>query len=85
MLTFNVVLGAYYSETSCEFFFSFFFFQCDRPTQYQETHSTVNEEEKGDGLAAKSEEKRMFSQARDGHIYIFLPRTRSPKTTAKLI
>ena len=24
-------------------FFRFFFFQSDRPTQYQETHSTVNE------------------------------------------
>ena len=31
MLTFNVVLGAYYSETSCDFFFSFFFFSM-RPT-----------------------------------------------------
>ena len=27
-----------------------FFFQSDRPTQYQETHSTVNEEKNGDGL-----------------------------------
>ena len=34
------------------FFFRFsFFFQSDRPTQYQGTHSTVNEEKKkGDGL-----------------------------------
>ena len=39
---------AYYSETSCDFFLGFFF-QSDRPTQYQETHSTVNEEKKGDG------------------------------------
>ena len=28
-------------------FFLGFFFQSDRPTQYQETHSTVNEEKKG--------------------------------------
>ena len=57
MLTFNIVLGylAYYSETSCDFFFKFlFFFQSDRPTQYQETHSTVNEEKKGDGLTIKN-------------------------------
>ena len=27
-----------------------FFFQSDRPTRYQETHSTVNERKKGDGL-----------------------------------
>ena len=27
----------------------FFFFQSDRPTQYQETHPTLNEK-KGDGL-----------------------------------
>ena len=27
-----------------------FFFQSDRPTQCQETHSTLNEKKKGDGL-----------------------------------
>ena len=57
MLTFNVVLGylvrAYYSETSCDFFFGFIFCQFDRPTQYQEMHFTVNEEKKGDGLSLK--------------------------------
>ena len=39
---------ASYSETSRDFFFFFFsfFFQSDRPTQYQETHSTLNEEKK---------------------------------------
>ena len=33
-----------------------FFFQSDRPTQHQETHSTVNEEKKkgGDGLRRPS-------------------------------
>ena len=31
-------------------FFLGFFFQSDRPTQYQETHWTVNKEKKGDGL-----------------------------------
>ena len=31
------------------FFFRFFFFESDRPTQYQETHWTVNEEKKGAG------------------------------------
>ena len=72
MLTFNVVLG-YQGLLFRDFlwFFFSFFFQSDRPTQLQETHSTVNEEEKGDGLAAKSEEKWMFSQARDWHIYIY--------------
>ena len=31
------------SETAYDVFFKvFFFFQSDRPTQYQETHSTVN-------------------------------------------
>ena len=87
MLTFNVVLE-YQGLLFRDFFWFFFsfFFQSYRPTQYQETHSTVNEEEKGDGLAAKSEEKRMFSQARDGHIYIFFYQEREvPKTTAKLI
>ena len=39
---------ASYSETSCDFFF-----QSDRPTQYQETHSMVNEEKNGDGLSGK--------------------------------
>ena len=39
-----------YSETSCDFFFSFFF-QSDRPTQYQEVevHSTPNEKKNEDG------------------------------------
>ena len=41
---------ASYSETFLVmFFWVFFFFQSDRPTQYQETHSTLNEK-KGDGL-----------------------------------
>ena len=31
-------------------FFKIFFFPSDRPTQYQETHSTLNERKKGDGL-----------------------------------
>ena len=40
MLTFTVVLGtrASSSVTSCDFFF-----QSERPTQYQETHSTLKE------------------------------------------
>ena len=32
------------------FFLGFFFFQSDRPTQYQERHSTLNEKKGGDGL-----------------------------------
>ena len=41
-------------ETTCDFFFRFFFFfQSDRSTQYQETHSTLNEKKKGDGLSGK--------------------------------
>ena len=43
MLTFNVVLG-YQGLLFREYWG--FFFQSDRPTQYQETHSTVNEEKK---------------------------------------
>ena len=53
MLTFNVVLGyqgPLFQDLLWFFFFKFFFFQSDRPTQYQETHSTVNEEKQGDGL-----------------------------------
>ena len=82
LLTSSWSSRAYYSETSSDFFLVFFF-QSDRPTQYQETHSTVNEEEKGDGLAAKSEEKRMFSQARDGHIYIFFTKNEKSKDYCK--
>ena len=56
MLTFNVVLGyqsLFYSETSSDFVFSFFF-QSDRPTQYQKTYSTLNEKKsEGDGLRWK--------------------------------
>ena len=46
MLTFNVVL-AYQGLLFWDFlwfFFSFFFFQSDRPTQYQET---LNEKKRG--------------------------------------
>ena len=53
-LTFNVVLG--YQDLLFRdvlLFFLVFFFQSDRPTQYQETHSTVNEEKKGDGLSKR--------------------------------
>ena len=50
LLTSSWSTRAYYSDTSCDFFLGFFF-QSDRPTQYQETHSTVNEEKKGDGLS----------------------------------
>ena len=48
MLTFNVSWGtrAFYSKTSCDFF-SFFFSQSNRPTQYQETHLTLNEKKGG--------------------------------------
>ena len=59
MLTFSVVLGyqGLLFRDFLWFFLKFFLllllffvcFQSDRPTQYQETHSTVNEEKKGDG------------------------------------
>ena len=39
---------ASYSEIACDIFFSFIF-QSNRPTQYQETRSMLNEK-KGDGL-----------------------------------
>ena len=48
MLSFKVVLwyqGLLYSQTNCDFLFRFF--QTDRPTQYQETHSTLNEKKDG--------------------------------------
>ena len=48
----NVVLG-YQGLLFQDFLglcLSFFFFPSDRPTQYQETHSTLNERKKGDGL-----------------------------------
>ena len=48
MVTFNVVLGNL--GLLFQDFFTFFFFNpTDRPTQYQETHSTLKEK-KGDGL-----------------------------------
>ena len=47
LLTSSWGTRAWYSETSCDFFFRFFFFN---PTQCQETHSTVNEKKNGDGL-----------------------------------
>ena len=55
MLTFNVILGyharASYSDTSYDFFFLVFFFsKSDRSTQYQERHSTLNDEKKGMAL-----------------------------------
>ena len=46
MLSFKVVLGyqgLLYSQTTCYFVLFVFFFQSDRPTQYPETHSTLNE------------------------------------------
>ena len=52
MLTFNVVLGyqGLLFRDFLWFFWVFFFFQSDWLTQYQETHSTVNEEKKGMAL-----------------------------------
>ena len=49
MLTFNVILGYQGLLFQDFFFFLFFrfFFQSDRPTQYQETHSTLNEKKRG--------------------------------------
>ena len=54
MLFFNVILG-YQGLLFRDFlwFFLGFFFQSDRPTQYQEMHSTLNEKKKGDALIAK--------------------------------
>ena len=45
MLTFNIVLGLLGPPIPrvLVILFSRFFFQSDRPTQYQETHSTLNE------------------------------------------
>ena len=34
------------SKTTCDFFFRFSFFQSDRPAQYQETHSKLNEKKR---------------------------------------
>ena len=54
MLTFNVILGhqGVLFRDFCDFFFIRFFFQSQRPTQYQETHSTLNEKKIGDGLSS---------------------------------
>ena len=41
---------ASYCDTSCDFVFRLCFFQSDRPIQYQETHSTLNEKNKGGWL-----------------------------------
>ena len=52
---------ASYSDTSCDILFLvfFFFFQSEQPTQYQETHSTLNEKKKwgwwGDGLTPNNQ------------------------------
>ena len=53
MLTFNVILGhqGVLFRDFCDFFLGIFF-QSHRPTQYQETHSTLNEKKKGDGLSS---------------------------------
>ena len=53
MFTFNVILG-YQGLLFRDFLWSFFFlgvffFQSDRPTQYKETHSTLNEKKGGGG------------------------------------
>ena len=59
MLTFNVVLG-YQGILFQDFLWIFFFgvFFLIRPTQYQETHSTLNEKKKKDGLMKKEKEKK---------------------------
>ena len=55
MLTFNVILryqGLLFRDSLGLFFFWFFFFSIrptDRPTQYQETHLTLNEKKKREG------------------------------------
>ena len=48
-----IMLGYQGSDSENAYdFLNFFFFQSDRPTRYQETHSTVNKKKKkkGDGL-----------------------------------
>ena len=52
MLTFNVILGVPEPPIPRLLmnFFLGFFFPSDRPTQHQETHSTLNEKKGGDGL-----------------------------------
>ena len=58
MLTFNVIpgyQGLLFGDFLWFFFLGFFFFfQSDRPTQHLETHSTLNEKKKGDGLTHKN-------------------------------
>ena len=44
------VLGPPIPRFLVSFFKGFFFFQSDQPTQYQETHSTLNKKKKGGGL-----------------------------------
>ena len=49
MVTFNVVLGNQ-GLLFRDFLRFSFFFQSDRPTQYQETHSMLKQKKKGMGL-----------------------------------
>ena len=53
MLTFNVILGhqGLLFRDFLWFFLFVFFFQSHRPTQYQETHLTLNEKNKKGGMA----------------------------------
>ena len=57
ILTFNVILGyqgLLFRDSLWFFFFTIFFSNpTDRPTQHQETHSTLNEKKKRDGLSLR--------------------------------
>ena len=50
MLTFNVILGYQGLLLRDDLFFCCFSFQSDRPTQYQETHSTLTKKKGGMAL-----------------------------------
>ena len=66
MFTFNVILGyqGLLFRDSCDLFFflGVFFFQFDRPTQYQETHSTLNEKKGGDGVISDKDTAKRYVQ-----------------------
>ena len=53
MLSFNVILGyqGLLFRDFLWFFFSFFFFRYDQPTQYQETHKQQKKKNRGMALA----------------------------------
>ena len=60
------------SENAYDCFFRFFF-QSDRPTQYQETHSTVNKKKKKKGGGGWGDGIKTFHPFNDRSILSWVP------------